>query len=45
MATTGQGGIEVVTKGFKSDENDAVLCNENIEIKVKHNAKPGPDGL
>lgn len=35
MATTRQhAGVEVVTKQFKSDSNDIVLCNENIEIKV-----------
>lgn len=41
MAAPRQGGIQVVTKGFKSDENDAVLCNDNIEIKVKHHHRAG----
>lgn len=35
MANPTQPGIEVVSKEFKRDDNDTVLCTDRVEVKVK----------
>ena len=37
MANPTQPGVEVISKGFKRDDNDTVLCNDRVEIKVPRN--------
>lgn len=35
MANPTQPGIEVLSKEFKRDDNDTVLCTDRVEIKVR----------
>jgi len=34
MANPTQPGLEVLSKEFKRDDNDAVLCTDKVEIEV-----------
>lgn len=34
MANPNYPGVEVLTKDFKRDDNDNVLCNDRVRVKV-----------
>lgn len=34
MANRTNSGVEVLSIGFKRDDNETVLCNDKVELKV-----------
>lgn len=45
MANPTQPGIEVLSKEFKRDDNDTVLCTDRVELKVRVACEPNGDGF
>lgn len=43
MANPTQPGIEVLSKEFKRDDNDTVLCTDRVEVKVRVTSIPKED--
>lgn len=43
MANPTQPGIEVLSKEFKRDDNDTVLCTDRVELKVRVTCEPNAD--
>lgn len=42
MANPTQPGIKVISKDFKRDDNDMVLCTDRVEVEVSRNFSNNP---